>query len=98
VAANYRMHLDPDPGGYTDGWRTEAFFPDKGVHALAAWALTSVGVDLGARPFTSALAVCATGTAFEFSQGYVSRRDIEADCIGAGASALWRKFSEWRRR
>jgi hypothetical protein len=92
LAANYRMKLDQDPGGYTDAWTTSSMFPDKGVHGLAAFALTSVGVDLGVRPWTSAMTICAAGVAFEYTQGYVSRYDIGADCIGASGAALWRSF------
>lgn len=98
VGGVFEFRVDPDPGGYRDGWRTEAMFPDKGVHALAAFALTSVGVDLGARPFTAAASVCAAGVAFEYSQGYVSRYDIGADCLAATTAALWRKWTEGRRR
>ena len=83
------LRVDPDSGGYRDGWTTATDFPDKAVHALAAWALTTVGVDLGARPRHAALAVCAAGTAFEFAQGYVSPYDIAADCVGASGAALW---------
>src|SRR5687768_18265656 len=32
------LHVDPDSGGYDDGWTTATDFPDKAVHALAAWA------------------------------------------------------------
>lgn len=92
LAANYRIKLDKDPGGYTDAWTTSSMFPDKGVHGLAAFALTSVGVDLGVRPWTSAMTICAAGIAFEYTQGYVSRYDIGADCIGASGAALWRSW------
>ena len=87
------LHVDPDSGGYHDGWTTATDFPDKAVHALAAWAITTVGVDLGARPRYAALAVCAAGTAFEFAQGYVSAYDIAADCVGAAGAAA---FQSWR--
>jgi hypothetical protein len=92
LAANARIKLDQDPGGYTDSWRTSSMFPDKGVHGLAAFALTSVGVDLGVKPWTSAMTICAAGVAFEYTQGYVSRYDIGADCIGASGAALWRSL------
>ena len=91
------LHVDPDSGGYQDGWNTATDFPDKAVHALAAWAITSVGVDLGARPRYAALAVCAAGTAFEFAQGYVSVYDIAADCAGAAGAAVWRSWRARRR-
>jgi hypothetical protein len=91
------LHVDPDSGGYDDGWSTATDFPDKAVHALAAWAITSVGVDLGVRPRYSALAVCAAGTAFEFAQGYVSTYDIAADCVGAAGAAAWQSWRARRR-
>lgn len=91
------LHVDPDSGGYHDGWTTATDFPDKAVHGLAAWAITTVGVDLGARPRHAALAVCAAGTAFEFAQGYVSPYDIAADCIGATGAALWQSWRARRR-
>ena len=89
------LHVDPDTGGYHDGWTTATDFPDKAVHALAAWAITNVGVDLGAKPRYAAAAVCAAGTAFEFAQGYVSVYDIAADCGAAAAAAAWQS---WRAR
>jgi hypothetical protein len=91
------LRVDPDSGGYRDGWTTATDFPDKAVHALAAWAITTVGVDLGARPRHAALAVCAAGTAFEFAQGYVSPYDIAADCVGASGAALWQSWRAKRR-
>ena len=91
------FHVDPDTGGYHDGWTTATDFPDKAVHALAAWAITTVGVDLGVRPKYSAAAVCAAGTAFEFAQGYVSVYDIAADCIGAAGAAAWQSWRAKRR-
>jgi hypothetical protein len=87
------FHVDPDSGGYRDGWTTATDFPDKAVHALVAWAITGVGVDLGVRPRYAALAVCGAGTAFEFAQGYVSPYDIAADCVGAVGAATW---ESWR--
>lgn len=95
AALSFHYSVDPDEGGYEDGWNTAAAFPDKAVHALAAWALTTVGTDLGVRPWISAASVCAAGTAFELSQGYVSKLDIAADCAGAAGAALWRT---WRDR
>jgi len=91
------LHVDPDSGGYRDGWTTATDFPDKAVHALAAWAITNVGIDLGARPRYAALAVCAAGTAFEFAQGYASPYDVAADCAGATGAALWQGWRARRR-
>ena len=93
LVANSFAHVDYDPGGYRDEWNTHASFPDKVVHGLAAFALTSVGVDMKVRPVMSALAVCAAGAAFETTQGYVSGYDIGADCAGAALGGLWR---HWR--
>jgi hypothetical protein len=89
------LRVDPDTGGYRDSWTTATDFPDKAVHALAAWAITNVGVDLGAKPRYAALAVCAAGTAFEFAQGYVSVYDVAADCGAAAAAGAWQS---WRAR
>lgn len=95
AALSFQYSVDPDAGGYEDKWNTMAAFPDKGVHALASFALTTVGVDLGAKPWIAAASVCAAGAAFEASQGYVSKIDIAADCVGAAGAALWRT---WRDR
>ena len=95
LIANSYAHVDSDPGGYRDDWNTRASFPDKVVHGLAAFAITSVGVDMRTRPMISALAVCAAGAAFETTQGYVSGYDIGADCAGAALAGLWR---HWRAR
>src|SRR5215207_1556648 len=91
------FHVDPDSGGYRDGWTTATDFPDKAVHALAAWAITGIGVDLGVRPRYAALAVCGAGTAFEFAQGYVSPYDIAADCFGAVGAATWQSWRAKRK-
>ena len=91
------LRVDPDSGGYHDGWTTATDFPDKAVHALAAWAITTVGIDFGARPRYAALSVCAAGTAFEFAQGYVSAYDIAADCVGAAGAAAFRSWRTKRR-
>lgn len=89
VVAVSAFHLDSDPGGYHDGIGTESTFPDKAVHLLAAWTITSLGADLKVGAWKSALAVCAGGVGFEFAQGYVSPYDIGANCIGAAGAAAW---------
>jgi hypothetical protein len=91
------LRVDPDTGGYHDGWTTATDFPDKAVHALAAWSIAGVGVDLGVRPRYAALAVCGAGTAFEFAQGYVSLYDIAADCAGAVGAATWQSWRAKRK-
>jgi len=93
VTAVRAFHLDSDPGGYKDGMRTYTDFPDKGVHALAAWALTNAGVDMKLSPWKSAATVVGAGVGYEFAQGYVSKYDIAADAIGAVSAAAWR---HWR--
>jgi len=95
LVVNSFVHVDKDPGGYHDTWNTESPMPDKIVHGLAAFALTSVGVDLKVRPMISAMTTCAAGVIFEKTQGYVSRYDIGADCAGAALAGLWR---HWRAR
>jgi hypothetical protein len=97
AAAIAVFHVDPDSGGYNDSWTTSTDFPDKAVHALAAWAITNVGIDLGVRARYSAAAVCAAGTAFEFAQGYVSVYDVAADCLGAAGAAAWQSWRARRR-
>lgn len=81
--------IDHDPGGYKDGLRTDAMFPDKAVHALSAWFLTDLGIEMGARPWHAATAVCAAGALFEVANGFVSHYDIGADCVGAALKAMW---------
>ena len=60
-AAVAALHIDLDTGGYRDGGHRNGF-PDKAVHALAAWSITNVGVDLGVQPKYSAAAVWAAGS------------------------------------
>ena len=36
------LHVDPDTGGYHDGWTTATDFPDKAIHALASWAMRPI--------------------------------------------------------
>ncbi len=92
VVAVRTLHLDSDPGGYRDGFRTYTDFPDKGVHALAAWALTNAGTDMRLSPWRSAAAVSAAGVGYELAQGYVSKYDIAADVVGAVSAAAWRSW------
>ncbi|MDB4907321.1 MAG: hypothetical protein JWO05_2105 [Gemmatimonadetes bacterium] len=96
LVVNRLAHVDADGGGYSDGWNTRARFSDKFVHALSGFALTSVGIDMRLAPWSSALLTCGAGAGFEFTQGYVSVRDIAADCAGAAAGAAWRKWRAHR--
>ena len=92
------LRADPDTGGYRDGWRTFASFPDKAIHFGAAWALTTLGLDLDVSPRRAALFVCAAGAGYEVAQGYVSPYDIAADCAGAAGAALWRSWRDRSKR
>ena len=92
VVAVRAFHLDRDPGGYNDGIKTESLFPDKAVHLLTAWVVTSLGTDLKVGAWKSAAVVCAGGVGFELAQGYVSHYDIGANCLGAAGAAAWRSW------
>jgi hypothetical protein len=92
IVAVRTLHLDSDPGGYDDGFRTHTDFPDKGVHALAAWALTNAGTDMKLSPWRAAAVVSAAGVGYELAQGYVSKYDIAADVVGAVGAAAWRTW------
>ena len=89
LAANATLGLDRDPcatgarvcwrGTYPDRWGTS----DKIDHASVAYVLTSMAIGLGIRPRLAALLTCAAGAGYEFTQGYVSRKDMTADCASA---------------
>lgn len=86
--ANRRLHWDVDPGGYPDGPRTVAPFPDKAVHLCVAVALTLAACVVGVPPALAAGLVIAAAIAFEYTQGYVSWWDAGAGVAGALAAAL----------
>lgn len=68
-----------------DGFTTTAVFPDKLVHALAAYALT-LTFALYLPTAAAVVLVLAAGVGLEFAQGHVSYFDILADAIGAAAA------------
>lgn len=88
------LKLDRDAGGYRDTWGTQASFPDKAVHAVAAFALTCAAAVVGVQPWLAGGLTLASGVAFEFVQGYASRKDMVADAVGALGAALW--WTLWR--
>jgi hypothetical protein len=73
-----------DPGGYPDTWHTE----DKPIHALSASAITYSCAALSGRSRTCALLTVAAGALYEVTQGYVSKKDIAANTLGAGVALL----------
>lgn len=89
VVAAYVLKLDRDGGGYADGWRTQASFPDKAVHALSAFALTCAAIVTGVPPWLGAALTLVAGICFEYAQGYASKKDMAADAAGALGAALW---------
>lgn len=88
VAANAFYPLDRDAGGYRDRWTT----PDKATHALAGYAIASLGTAAGVDRDIAFLGTCATAAAFEFTQGVPSRKDIVAGCAGAAVAVLWSRL------
>lgn len=86
VWANGVFGIDRDAGGYTDEWTL-----DKYTHGLAAGVLTFGAMTAGVPRDYAAVGICAAGAAFEVSQGYVSTRDIIADCGGALTAWVWHR-------
>ena len=84
VWANGVFRIDADAGGYRDEWSL-----DKYTHGLAAGLLTFGAMTAGVKPTPAAVGLCAAGAAFEVTQGYISSRDIVADCTGALSAWLW---------
>lgn len=91
VAANAAFPISRDPGTLPDVWLGR----DKAIHAVSAFALTESAIVAGVKPGVAALGACAAGAAIEVTQGYISGRDMVANCVGAGGAYLWRRF--WRR-
>jgi hypothetical protein len=84
---NAWLRIDRDPGGYSDVWNTQ----DKLAHAAMGALLAESAIEAGVRPPWAVALTCAGAVGFEFSQGYVSRKDIIAGCGGAavGAGVRW---------
>jgi len=85
--SNAWLHIDRDPGGYADVWNTQ----DKLAHAAMGAVLSMSAIDAGVRAPWAVAFTCAGAAGFEWSQGYVSRKDIIAGCAGAavGAGVHW---------
>jgi len=85
--SNAWLHIDRDPGGYVDVWNTQ----DKLAHAAMGAVLSMSAMDAGVRAPWAVASTCAGAAGFEWSQGYVSRKDIIAGCAGAavGAGVHW---------
>jgi uncharacterized protein YfiM (DUF2279 family) len=99
LLANAVLRLDRDPcasgarvcfrATYRDVWST----PDKRQHFAAGYYLANGALWVGTTRRQAFALACGTGIGFEFTQGYVSGKDIAADCAGALASVtlswLW---------
>ena len=92
VAANAIFKLDADPGGYQDRWLTI----DKMIHLAVAYSVVIAGRMLGVRQAIALAGVLAAAVAFEFTQGFVSWRDIVAGWAGALLAAAWWLIPERR--
>jgi hypothetical protein len=92
IAANGIFKLDPDIGGYQDRWLTI----DKMVHFAIAYAVVIAGRLFGARQAVVVATVIVGAVAFEFTQGFVSWRDILAGWAGAASAAAWWLIPERR--
>ena len=92
IAANAIFKLDPDPGGYQDRWLTI----DKLSHFASAYATIIAGRLGGARQAVVLGGLLVAAVAFEFTQGFVSWRDILAGWAGASFAAAWWLLPERR--
>lgn len=92
LVANVVFKLDPDPGGYQDRWLTI----DKMIHFAIAYALVIAGRFAGVRQVVVVATVLIAAVAFEFTQGFVSWRDILAGWAGAASAAAWWLIPERR--
>lgn len=92
VAANGVFQLDADPGGYPDRWLTI----DKMIHFAIAYAVVIAGRMFGVRQSVALGGIIVAAVAFEFTQGFVSWRDILAGIAGALVAAAWWLIPERR--
>ena len=106
LAANTVLHIDRDPctngqricfstSAYHDTFRT----PDKREHFSAAYFLTNSASEFGVPKWAAFGLTCGlAGPGFELTQGYVSWKDITADCAGSatalGLQSLLRKMHD----
>lgn len=82
IWGNTVVPVTRDPNPTSDEWNTL----DKPVHAFSAFALVETGLYAGVHPAFAVASVCAGGAAFEVTQGYISRKDIVANCVGAASA------------
>jgi hypothetical protein len=96
LALNYTLRIDSDPGGYPDSWTS----PDKLYHANVAYFMTDMAMGQSVRPrWAFALTCGLAGVGWEVSQrGFISGKDIAADCLGSGLAVGMRKFRERARQ
>lgn len=92
LAANAIFKLDPDVGGYQDRWLTI----DKLVHFAIAYAIVILGRLAGARQAVVLGGLLLAAVLFEYTQGFVSWRDIVAGWAGAFFAAAWWLIPERR--
>jgi hypothetical protein len=74
-----------------DLWST----PDKEIHLLLSAALLLAAERGGVPPGRAALLTLTAGAALEYTQGYVSRRDLAADAIGVATAYGWIRYCRW---
>lgn len=105
LVANTVLHIDRDPCPtgkrvcFSTDYRDRWLATDKFNHANVAYVLTSTAMKMGVPPaWAFALTCGVAGPGIELTQGYVSLKDIGADCLGSGLSLglhyLGRKASD----
>lgn len=100
LVANTVLHIDRDPCPtgkrvcFATDYRDRIFAQDKLNHLNAAYFLTTAAISQGVPPLWAAGLTCGVaGVGFEYTQGgYISLKDIAADCTGAGLALALRKL------
>ena len=90
LIANSIWHFDTDVGGYPDKW----YISKQGLHFTIASTITFAASAAHVNPWVAAGITCASGAAYEKTQGYVNSKDIIADCSGAFITAAFVKIFE----
>jgi hypothetical protein len=92
LALNYFGRVDADPGGYRDSWTS----PDKFAHFQVAYFLTDVAMGQSvSKRWAFALTCGLAGVGWEVSQrGFISGKDIAADCAGSALAVGLRALRE----
>lgn len=101
LVLNEWLKIDQDlcPTGkrvcFSTNYRDRWFAQDKANHFNAAYFLTTGAIKAGVAPWWAAGLTCGlAGVGFELTQGgYVSGKDIAADCIGSTAAVLMGRAS-----